>query len=545
MSGRHHSRTTSSPQRTTAKVRPAPSRADSLPPTDLLSEIALDRLLLESAAVRAAGRGRIGVDPVPQSRLAVASPVPAKPVSTTVAVAGMTCRSCEVRIQKHVGRLPNVTRVTASAVRGRVEIESSAPVPAAAIEKAINTAGYEVGRTPWLERDSTVWLTAGFGILLVAAVAVLAQVTGLSGLAAGAGDLGNGGLVVALLLGLAAGVSTCMVLVGGLVLALSASFEARRADLGASAHGLGAQMRPALVFMAGRIAGYAVLGAALGAVGASVTMPPQVTAVLMVTVALVMTILGTRLTGLSPRVATWSPTLPMGLGRSLGLDDGAGGGYSDARAAALGAASFFLPCGFTQAVQIYALSTGSPVFAGALMATFAIGTAPGLLALAGLPIVVPGTMRPTLLRLVGVVVLGFALVNVTAGLRLAGITLPIPGVESVAAAAPPAGSMTAAGAQTLTTFQDADGYSPGNVAIYAGIPTRWIIRSSTTSTCAAALVVPELGLQVRLHRGDNTIELPALPTGTIAYTCAMGMYGGRITIVDRPSGSIGVAPGGM
>ena len=68
-----------------------------------------------------------------------------------------------------------------------------------------------------------------------------------------------------------------------------------------------------------------VLGAALGAVGASVTMPPQVTAVLMITVAVVMTILGTRLTGLSPRIATWSPTLPMGLGRRLGLGDGGGG----------------------------------------------------------------------------------------------------------------------------------------------------------------------------------------------------------------------------
>ncbi len=188
MSGRHHRRTTSNPRRTTAPARRAMSRlggpsreADPLPPTDLLSEIALDRLLLESAAARAAGRGRVGVDPVPPSRLVALSPEPPQPVSTTVAVAGMTCRSCEVRIQKHVGRLPNVTRVTASAVRGRVEIESSARVPAAAIEKAINAAGYKVGRTPWLERDSNVWLTAGFGVLLVAAVAVLAQVTGLSG----------------------------------------------------------------------------------------------------------------------------------------------------------------------------------------------------------------------------------------------------------------------------------------------------------------------------------------------------------------------------
>jgi sulfite exporter TauE/SafE len=426
-----------------------------------------------------------------------------------------------------------------------VEIESTAPVPAASVEKAIRAAGYEIGRTPWLASDPNVWLTAVAGLALVFALAVLAQVTGLADLASGAGDLSQGGLVVALLLGLAAGVSTCMALVGGLVLALSASFQARRAATGAPEGGLGAQMRPALVFMAGRIIGYGVLGAALGALGASVTMPPQVTAALMIAVAAVMTILGTRLTGLSPRIATWSPTLPMGLGRQLGLGDGAGGSqYSDTRAALLGAASFFLPCGFTQAVQIYALSTGSALFAGAIMAVFAIGTAPGLLALAGLPVVVPSTMRPTLLRLVGVVVIGFAFVNASAGIRLSGVTLPSFGVETAVAAPPPASGPAADGTQALTTFQDGGGYRPGNVSIYAGVPTRWTIESSTTATCASLLVVPDLGIQVRLHEGPNTIDLPALPAGTLAYSCSMGMYGGRITIVERPTGATGGSQAG-
>jgi hypothetical protein len=265
-------------------------------------------------------------------------------------------------------------------------------------------------------------------------------------------------------------------------------------------------------------------------------MPLQLTAVLMIGVAVAMTILGARLTGLSPRIATWSPTLPMGLGGRLGLVDGRTVPYSDGRAAALGIASFFLPCGFTQAVQIFALSTGSPLYAGALMAMFAIGTAPGLLALAGLPVVVPPGSRPFLLRLVGVVVLGFALVNASSGLRLAGISLPMPGVAPAAAAVPPTADAPDAGTQTLTTYQDADGYSPGNVSIYAGIPTRWTIRSSTTASCAAFVVVPDLNLQVRLHEGDNAIDLPALPAGTLAYTCAMGMYGGAITVVDRPAG---------
>ena len=510
--------------------------------SDLPFRLAIDDVLAQMAAEReGAARGSAATTTMtsPGSAAAAAS------ISTSVPVAGMTCRSCEVRIQRHVGRLPNVTGVRASAPHGRVEIESSAPVPAAAIARAINAAGYEVGRTPWLASDPNVWLTAVAGIALVAVLAVVAQVTGLTELASGAGDLGSGGLLVALLLGLAAGVSTCMALVGGLVLALSASFQARRAATGAAADGVMSQMRPALVFMAGRIIGYGVLGAALGALGASVVMPPQVTAVLMIAVAVVMTILGTRLTGLSPRIATWSPTLPMGLGQQLGQADGGAGAYSDTRAAGLGAASFFLPCGFTQAVQIYALSTGDPLFAGAIMAVFAIGTAPGLLALAGLPVVVPSTMRPTLLRLVGVVVIGFAFINASAGIRLSGVTLPALGIEAAAAAPLPAGGVAADGTQALTTFQDGGGYSPENVSIYAGIPTRWTIESSTTATCAASLVVPSLDIRIRLNEGSNTIDLPAMPPGTLAYSCSMGMYGGRITVVERPTGATGgSAPGG-
>jgi sulfite exporter TauE/SafE/copper chaperone CopZ len=521
---RRHARNASRQQRLTKEVRePGPS-----------FKLEVDGMLLEQAAEQPAAFGRT----------ANAWARPIESISTTVPVAGMTCRSCEIRIQRLVSRLPNVQRVKASAVRGRVEIESSAPVPAEAIARAIHAAGYEVGHTPWLERDLTVWLTAASGIVLVAAIALLAQLTGITGLASGTGSLSGGGLVVALLLGLAAGVSTCMALVGGLVLALSAAFQTKQAASRVGNSSVGAMMRPALAFMAGRVVGYGAFGAALGAIGASVTMPPHITAALMIAVAAVMMILGTRLTGLSPRIASWSPTLPIGVSRRLGIG-GATGGYSDGRAAGLGAASFFLPCGFTQAVQIYALSTGSPLFAGALMATFAIGTAPGLLALAGLPAVVPSRMRPTLLRLVGVVVLGFALLNGSAGLRLSGISLSLPGLEPVAAAGPPAQETAADGSQLLTTYQNGGGYSPGNVAIYAGTATRWTIKSSTTATCAASLIVPSLNLRVGLHEGDNVINLPALPKGALEYSCAMGMYGGQITIVDRPAPSpTGTAAGG-
>ena len=150
-------------------------------------------------------------------------------------------------------------------------------------------------------------------------------------------------------------------------------------------------------------------------------------------------------------------------------------------------------------------------------------------------------MRPTLLRLVGVVVIGFAFVNASAGLRLSGVTLPSLGVEPAAAAPPPAGGVRRPTAtQTLTTYQDADGYSPGNVSIYAGIPTRWTIESSNDQHLRRLPRRPRPrhpGPPAR--RASNTIDLPALPAGTLAYTCSMGMYGGRITIVERPTGATG------
>jgi sulfite exporter TauE/SafE/plastocyanin domain-containing protein len=434
-----------------------------------------------------------------------------------------------------VGRLPNVERVNASAVKGQVTVECSGPVSAVAIEKAINKAGYEIGHTPWLAGDPKIWMTAGVGVLLVAVVAFLAAATGIGDLANGAGDLSSGGVVVALLLGLAAGVSTCMALVGGLVLGLSAAFQARRPELTGPA-----AMRPAVVFVVGRIVGYALLGAMLGAVGASITMPPQLTAVLMIGVAVVMLLLGTRLTGLSPRLAGWSPTLPMGLGRRLGLGGDQGtGAYSDSRAAMLGAASFFLPCGFTQAIQIFALSTGSPLYGAALLGVFAIGTAPGLLALAGLPLVVPSRAKPTLMRLVGVVVIGFALLNGSAGLRLSGFTFPtLVGVAN--AAAPEPGVLGTDGIQRITTYQEAGGYSPANVVVYAGYPVEWTMQSTTTATCAASLWAPGVDIRARLQLGPNVFQLPALPAGVLNYTCAMGMYGGRITVVDKPADAVGV-----
>lgn len=69
----------------------------------------------------------------------------------------------------------------------------------------------------------------------------------------------------------------------------------------------------------------------------------------------------------------------------------------------------------------------------------------------------------------------------------------------------------------------ANGYLPVDTAIYAGMPTRWIVESLDQNSCAVFLQVPSLGLAVTLHEGENTIDLPALQPGRVAYSWSMGM----------------------
>lgn len=442
-------------------------------------------------------------------------------------ITGMTCRACERRISRALTGLPGVTKVAASAGRAVAVVHTDAPLRRGDLVAAVRGAGYDVGTAdrPWLTRDRRVWRDLAVAVLGVTAVAALASVVGVGELT-GRADGGAAGLVVVLLLGVAAGLSTCMALVGGVVLAASASFAATHPDLSTRQ-----KLRPHLTFGIGRLVGFTVLGAAMGALGSAVTFSPRLVALLMIVVSVVMGIVGLRLTAVSPRLAGAGLALPAGLASALRLDQ-VGRTYSDRTTALLGAGSFFLPCGFTQAVQVLALSTGSPVQAGAIMGVFAVGTAPGLLGLGGLTAVVRGAASERFFRFAGVAVVAFALVNVSGAMHVLTPALFLP---PGAAATELSANVTLEGdIQVLRTTQVADGYEPANAVVYAGREVRWEIDSQDL-TCAATIQSADLGLDVALQPGANVFTFTPEEPGVLRYSCFMGMYWGMITVIDEPT----------
>lgn len=452
-----------------------------------------------------------------------------------IAIAGMTCAACEDTVSQAFAELPGVDSVKASARTGIVRLSGRSLPVDAALASALAGTPYRLGTRPWLARERTVWQDVALGVAAVAvlflAISVWDPGSRMGGLDTG---LTVGSALVVLGLGVAASLSTCMALVGGLVLSLSASVKAssnRRADA-ASRH---------IAFNVGRVIGFGALGAVAGMAGSAFALQGLPLAIAMVIVAGATAILGIRLTDASPRIAGWQVTLPSSWARwakrSPGTSEAAGPHArarlaSQLRAAGLGAATFFLPCGFTQVVQLLALSSGSAVTGGVMMALFAVGTAPGLLAvgMAGASARGASARRP--LRVVGVVVIAFAVVTGLGGLTGAGL---LSLTTDVAATERTDNVVDVNGRQVVTTEIGLQGYFPADAVVYVNEPVTWVLDPVGVG-CASLVDADSMGLGRLNAISDKVVsEITLTEAKTYEFHCAMGMYSGSITAIERPA----------
>lgn len=64
--------------------------------------------------------------------------------TTTIQVKGMTCGHCVNAVTEEISKLDGVTNVDVELESGNVTIVSEAPVDPAAVNAAVDEAGYEV-----------------------------------------------------------------------------------------------------------------------------------------------------------------------------------------------------------------------------------------------------------------------------------------------------------------------------------------------------------------------------------------------------------------
>jgi uncharacterized protein len=451
-------------------------------------------------------------------------------------VGGMHCVNCGFLVEQRLSQLPRVQGVSVDYPAGHATVTHSGDLDIADLQKAVVHDGYTLSVT-----DGTRVLAAGTAkntardyLEIAAAFAILAGV----GLVLQQLDLLPRGISVsdtmsyglAFVIGLVASVSSCVAVTGGLLVAVAAKYNAANTNLTDLE-----RLKPHLYFNGGRLVSYAVLGGAIGALGSALTLSPATTGTLTLVASAVMIVLGLQMLGLLPSLGRFVPTMPKSMTRHIH-----GFANRDTKQAAflLGGLTFFLPCGFTQALQLYVLAKGDFLTGALTMLAFALGTLPALLSLSALSSFAKGAFQRHFLKFAGAAVVLLGFMNIQYGLVLTGSGMSGTPVDASAAQIVEAKDQATAALEPQRISMrvvDFD-YLPNRFTVKQGVPVQWWVDGSQAAGCGRVLVAPRLGIQKFLSNSSTTLITftPDKP-GEYAFNCGMGMMTPDSKIIVLPA----------
>ncbi len=341
----------------------------------------------------------------------------------TFNVNGMHCNACVVLTESELSEVFGVSKVKASLKNFSVEVTgdfsaiggsaSGGGDTPEAVAEYLSTVLKPHGYALSLEKEEKKINWSDFNVAIPVALGfitffILLQKLGIVNLV-NASKVSFG---TAFVVGLIASVSTCMAVVGGLVLSMSANFSKE-----------GDSIKPQVLFHVGRLVSFFILGGVIGALGSAFQLGTVGTFILSLIIALVLLILGINLLDIFPWAKKLQPTMPNFVGKyAHGLKNI----NHTLTPLLVGVATFFLPCGFTQSMQIYSLTTGSFITGSLIMFAFALGTLPvlSLLSFSSLGIH-KKAQSGIFFKTAGLVVIFFGLFNLINALVGAGILPPI------------------------------------------------------------------------------------------------------------------------
>ena len=458
----------------------------------------------------------------------------------TYYVRGMHCASCEILIEKKLLELGNIKSVEASTGRGEVliEYEGERPSPSR-LNEIFKREGYIFSDLPRQSeakagRPREFFITLGTGLLIIIGFIGLNKL-GLSGLI----NVGSkSSLPMFFVFGLIAGISSCAALVGGIILSMSKQWGELYSDVDSTWK----KIQPHFIFNLGRIISYGLLGMVLGVVGSKLNFSLKFGPVLVIAVSVMMIFLALQMFGLKV-LKKFQLTMPKFITRFIASESNFKGRYMPFL---MGAATFFLPCGFTITAQGLALISGSAVQGGLIMFLFALGTLPMLLTigLSGVKFSQKPHLSERFLKVAGILVLFFALYNINFQLNVLGA----PSLNNLSFFNQ---TQSGNGQNTQNTQIDKDlapivngkqlikmnassrGYSPNSFKVVAGVPVRWEITDTGTSGCTNAIISKSLfDGEIPLTPGKTSIkEFMPTKVGKYKFSCWMGMISGIIEVI--------------
>jgi len=444
-------------------------------------------------------------------------------------IKGMHCVSCEKLLDDEFRRVPGVKDVRVDRLKNTGEVDyEGTEMDFSEIQKVAKKFGYEASEEKEEENSASVnkasmrnwkdWIKAAVIVAVILLAFRIFQNTGLiDRIDLQSEEMGYG---LAFLVGLVASVSSCLVIVGAVVIAFGEKYKSSGKSFYAGA------VEPNILFHAGRLATFFVLGGILGLIGGELNVSGNFVSVFTILIAVVMGWLGLNILGIVPNISDLGVHMPKGLTKKWSNLK-----FSEHKAAPflLGGLSFFLPCGFTQSMQIFALTSGSFWIGGMTLFIFALGTLPSLLILGVTASWTRSSKMIIFQKVAGMLVVLFAFFTLQSGLALRGADVSV--LSTKDAENEKVEDVQIKKDQQIVEMRVTNsGFSPSTLRIKKDVPVKWIVKGDQLSGCTNKIIVPSLKISKSLRAGDNIIEFTPTEAGTIPFSCWMGMVKGRFVV---------------
>lgn len=423
----------------------------------------------------------------------------------TIHIRGMFCVHCEETIRKALLALPCVKSADVSWEKEIAVVTGDPSLwDDGLIRKTIEDAGYQVIPSG----ESRMQIASILVILL--ALWVIANHLGWTQVfnlfprietSLGIGALFLTGLLTSV---------HCLAMCGGINLTQSVMASSRKQKI----------LRSNVLYHTGRVLSYTLIGAIAGGIGSVLSLSGVFKGFVAVLAGIAMLVMALNMLSVFRFLRKLWPKFSGKTHASLFARIKSGSSFL------IGLLNGLMPCGPLQAMQLYALSTGS-ILQGALsMLAFSLGTVPLMFGFGLISSKLNRKYSQVMLTVSAMLIFVMGLNMLGNGLALSGVSLPQRSASAMIQA------MQDEGVQTLRTEIDYGSYPA--VRVKAGIPVDWtiIVPEGKLNGCNGEILIPAYQIDVVLQEGKNTISfLPEQP-GTISYSCWMGMIRSTIEITE-------------
>lgn len=333
--------------------------------------------------------------------------------------------------------------------------------------------------------------------------------------------------------GLFAGGLSCLAVQGGL---LASSIAQQESDT-LKEKALKGHALPILTFLTVRLIAYTTLGLLLGSLGSVVQLSLTARVIMQTLAAIFMIGTALNLLNVHPLLRYFILQPPKFLTRLVRNQSKSKAVFGPA---ILGALTVLIPCGTTQAMMAYAISSGSPALGAVIMFTFILGTSPLFFLLGYAAKRLTGTLSLTFNRVAAAAILFIALYNLNGAIALSGSRFTFEYMARSISCTISFCNDSSAGfigepVTTASILFTTGGYNtdPGAITVKAGSKVTLNLINRDGQGCIQGFTIPTLNIQkiVRVGESDTvTFVAPSTP-GILPFMCSMGMYRGVINVI--------------